>query len=65
MVKDYIEWGIENGLGVIDVNIPRHTTDPNSKGPGVFEDDDENRVSATEELAGYLWENYIEYDPSW
>jgi histone deacetylase 6 len=30
------------------------------KTTGKYEDEDENRPSATEELAGYLWDNYIE-----
>lgn len=28
--------------------------------PGRYEDEDVNRPTATEELAGYLWDNYIE-----
>jgi len=28
---------------------------------GKYEDEDESRPTATEELAGYLWDNYIEY----
>lgn len=30
------------------------------KSTGKYEDEDENRPTATEELAGYLWDNYIE-----
>ena len=60
VVKDYIEWAIEKGFGVIDVNIPTHTTDKNSSRPSQYEEEDQNRVKETEELAGYLWENYIE-----
>lgn len=61
VVKDYIQWTIDKGFGIIDVNIPTHTTDKDAPGPGIYEDEDENRVKETEELAGYLWENYIEY----
>lgn len=32
-----------------------------SQSVGKYENEDENRPSATEELAGYLWDNYIEY----
>ncbi|KAL4782762.1 hypothetical protein BJX76DRAFT_277708 [Aspergillus varians] len=57
-MKDYVEWAISKGYAVIDVNIPKHvTTEPS---PSKFEDEDENRPTATEELAGYLWDNYIE-----
>ncbi|KAL5340649.1 hypothetical protein BJX70DRAFT_360823 [Aspergillus crustosus] len=55
---DYVQWAVSKNYGVIDVNIPKHvTTEPAS---GRFEDEDENRPTATEELAGYLWDNYIE-----
>ncbi|KAL1984364.1 hypothetical protein VTN96DRAFT_9225 [Rasamsonia emersonii] len=58
VVKDYIEWAVRKDYAVIDVNIPKYvTTEPT---PGKYEDEDENRQTATEELAGYLWDNYIE-----
>lgn len=74
VMKDYVQWAIGQGYAVIDVNIPKHvTTEPVSivqcrcfsvltigKTPSKFEDEDENRPTATEELAGYLWDNYIE-----
>ncbi|GIC90184.1 histone deacetylase hdaA [Aspergillus udagawae] len=57
-MKNYIGWAIGKGYAVIDVNIPKHVTmEPTT---GKYEDEDENRPSATEELAGYLWDNYIE-----
>ncbi len=31
---------------------------------GYVEEDRPKRISATEELAVYLWENYIEYTPN-
>ncbi|KAL4805033.1 hypothetical protein BDV18DRAFT_141785 [Aspergillus unguis] len=58
VMKDYVGWAVNKGYAVIDVNIPKHVTiDPSSR---KFEDEDENRPTATEELAGYLWDNYIE-----
>lgn len=78
VVKDYIEWAVSKDYAVIDVNIPKYvTTDPVGgycspaqmpwltnviQAPGKYEDEDENRPTATEELAGYLWDNYIEYE---
>ncbi|KAF4291467.1 hypothetical protein LV165_005248 [Aspergillus fumigatus] len=57
-MKNYIGWAVGKGYAVIDVNIPKHVTiEPTT---GKYEDEDENRPSATEELAGYLWDNYIE-----
>ncbi|KAL4864518.1 hypothetical protein BDV12DRAFT_176065 [Aspergillus spectabilis] len=58
VMKDYVQWAVSKNYAVIDVNIPKHvTTEPSSNR---FEDEDENRPTATEELAGYLWDNYIE-----
>nr|ABI74745.1 putative histone deacetylase [Monascus purpureus] len=58
VVKDYIGWAVGKGYAVIDVNIPKFVT--NQSSVGKYEIEDENRPSATEELAGYLWDNYIE-----
>lgn len=59
---------------MIDVNVPKHVTNEHVcflvvsfyglclflQVNGKYEDEDENRPTATEELAGYLWDNYIE-----
>jgi histone deacetylase 6 len=58
IVKDYIEWALGKGYAVIDVNIPKYVT--SGPPPGKYESEDENRPTATEDLAGYLWDNYIE-----
>ncbi|GES66357.1 histone deacetylase [Aspergillus terreus] len=58
IMKDYIGWAIGKGYAVIDVNIPKHVTiEPVTN---KYEDEDEDRPTETEELAGYLWDNYIE-----
>ncbi|KAL2846671.1 hypothetical protein BJY01DRAFT_213339 [Aspergillus pseudoustus] len=58
VLKDYVEWAVGKGYAVIDVNIPKHvTTEPSYN---KYEGEDENRPTATEELAGYLWDNYID-----
>ncbi|KAI9864499.1 MAG: Histone deacetylase hda1, partial [Pleopsidium flavum] len=56
---NYIEWSVKQGFGVIDVNIPKHITGHDDT-EGYVEEDRPKRISATEELAVYLWENYIE-----
>ncbi|KAF1961159.1 putative histone deacetylase [Byssothecium circinans] len=58
--KDYVAWAIENGFQVIDVNIPKVVTFEDDDGSYVHADDHETRIQQTRELAGYLWENYIE-----
>ncbi|GLI79815.1 histone deacetylase hda1 [Penicillium ochrochloron] len=57
--KDYIEWILSKGYAVIDVNIPKHISQ--TPATGKFEKEDENRPTATEELANYLWDNYIDF----
>ncbi|EZF22576.1 hypothetical protein H112_04632 [Trichophyton rubrum D6] len=58
-VKDYISWAVEHNVGVIDVNIPKHISeaDQNSRS---YERESPNRALYSEQLAEYLWENYIE-----
>ncbi|KAJ5222144.1 Histone deacetylase clr3 [Penicillium citrinum] len=56
--KEYVKWILNEGYAVIDVNIPKHIT--REPATGRYEDEDENRPTATEELASYLWDNYIE-----
>ncbi|KAJ5992086.1 histone deacetylase [Penicillium sp. IBT 35674x] len=58
--KEYVALAVEKGWAVIDVNVPMHIS--RDKTTGKFEDEDVNRPHATEELAAYLWDNYI--DPS-
>lgn len=75
-MKDYVKWVTDKGYGVIDVNIPKHVsretvsipwpresvlgTHTELQSMGRYEGEDEDRPTATEELAGYLWDNYIE-----
>ncbi|KAI9814010.1 MAG: Polyamine deacetylase hdac10 [Pycnora praestabilis] len=59
VLKDYIGWAVSQGYAVIDVNIPKHVTDLEDP-EGYVETDRPRRITMTEELATYLWENYIE-----
>ncbi|QSS62971.1 histone deacetylase hda1 [Histoplasma capsulatum] len=58
VVKGYVEWAIQNNIGVIDVNIPKHLT-PSEKSVN-YQDEDRMRMQMSDQLATYLWENYIE-----
>ncbi|KAF2471383.1 uncharacterized protein BDR25DRAFT_26767 [Lindgomyces ingoldianus] len=60
VVKSYIDWAIKNDFEVIDVNIPKVVAIEDDDGGYIRADSKEVRVSQTRELAGYLWENYIE-----
>ncbi|KAL2366192.1 hypothetical protein RJZ56_000840 [Blastomyces dermatitidis] len=57
-VKDYVEWAMQNNFGVIDVNIPKHIT--LSAKSADYQDDHRARMQMGDQLATYLWENYIE-----
>ncbi|PGH21333.1 hypothetical protein AJ80_03384 [Polytolypa hystricis UAMH7299] len=58
VVKDYIEWAVKHNIGVIDVNVPKYFTDPNASDQ--FQEEDRTRTKLGDQLAAYLWENYIE-----
>ncbi|KAF2660148.1 hypothetical protein K491DRAFT_589511 [Lophiostoma macrostomum CBS 122681] len=58
--KSYIEWAIQDGFQVIDVNIPKVVDFEDDKGDFARSDDPELRGTLTRNLANYIWENYIE-----
>lgn len=72
IVKDYIGWAAGKNYAVIDVNIPKNVTvEPVSRTPAdsqpliwqsavSYERVDPGQPTHTEELAEYLWDNYIE-----
>jgi hypothetical protein len=55
VAQDYVRQAIESGFSVIDVNVPTHLT-----GLEDNTDSTDYRTSVTNEVASYLWENYIE-----
>ncbi|KAJ5563097.1 Histone deacetylase HdaA [Penicillium sp. DV-2018c] len=59
-IKDYIKWTVDKGYAVIDVNIPKHATREGTTDQFTSVGEDEDRSAVTEELAGYLWDNYID-----
>jgi histone deacetylase 6 len=76
VTKRYIDWAVENGFQVIDVNIPKIVavedvsfllvklrtllTMRQPQEGYVKTDDSVARALQTRELATYLWDNYIE-----
>lgn len=63
-VKSYIDWAIENGFAVVDVNFPQQITkaDESSNGSDSYSPKSAENALAnqTKELLSYLWENYFE-----
>jgi histone deacetylase 6 len=80
VLKNYVEWAATHGFGVIDVNIPHfltgisvnnippHPCSSHTDRLQVEGGDEEDEILkmdlATNELAIYLWENYIECNDS-
>ncbi|KAF1833144.1 hypothetical protein BDW02DRAFT_589899 [Decorospora gaudefroyi] len=60
ITKRYIDWAIQNDFQVVDVNIPKILAVEDPVMGYVRSDDSIVRAQQTRELAGYLWDNYIE-----
>ncbi|KAL8897813.1 MAG: hypothetical protein Q9192_002402 [Flavoplaca navasiana] len=62
----YREWAITAGFAVIDVNFPNHIANTDDIDELNLDKDYENakRIAERNELAIYLWENYIELNES-
>ncbi|KAI9763002.1 MAG: Histone deacetylase hda1 [Chaenotheca gracillima] len=58
-VQSYIQWAIEQGYGVIDINIPKRLSELDEVDP-VLEGEDPPSVRAMHELMVYVWENYVQ-----
>lgn len=72
IIKDYIGWAAGKDYAVIDVNIPKNVMIEVSRTTadiqllivqqpaGSYESGEPGQPTHTEELAEYLWDNYIE-----
>jgi histone deacetylase 6 len=76
VTKRYIDWAIEKGFQVVDVNIPKIVAVEDVSSNDycismslmggqpevgyVRADDSATRSAQTRELAAYIWENYIQ-----
>lgn len=48
------------GFAVIDVNLPKHTSEPDDSQEHADPDNVEKRIREATQLLNYLWDNYIE-----
>ena len=55
---------MKQGFAVIDVNLPKHVSEPDDKQEHAHSDDVENRTRGATQLLTYLWDNYIEVNES-
>ncbi|MCJ1354248.1 MAG: Histone deacetylase hda1 [Icmadophila ericetorum] len=55
----YINWAVKQGFGIIDVNIPKYLTGLEDQETD-SDDETPKRVVSMEDIAMYLWDNYIE-----
>ncbi|KAK9449789.1 uncharacterized protein V1518DRAFT_227537 [Limtongia smithiae] len=51
-VQKYIDWAVEKGYGVVDINAPEMFTDQDENGYSV--------QAAIQDLCLYVWDNYLE-----
>lgn len=60
----YIDWAIENGFGVVDVNIPQHVTSPQDEEAYIPRPQEPAKEQQSKELLCYLWDNYLQLNDS-
>ncbi|KAE9971766.1 hypothetical protein EG328_005384 [Venturia inaequalis] len=60
IAETYIEAAIEAGFSVIDVNVPKYTTEENDDKGWMDSDRQEQRMVDNHELATYLWDNHLQ-----
>ncbi|KAH7411651.1 putative histone deacetylase [Phaeosphaeria sp. MPI-PUGE-AT-0046c] len=60
VTKRYIDWAIDNGFQVIDINIPRIVAVEDPEEGYVKSDNSTTRALQTRDMANYIWENYLE-----
>ncbi|KAH6620941.1 histone deacetylase A-like protein [Chaetomium sp. MPI-SDFR-AT-0129] len=62
-VTRYIDWAIEKGFGVIDVNVPHYITHPEDTDAFTARFDEGTLQAQVQELMCYIWDNYLQlYD---
>ncbi|KAI0914628.1 histone deacetylase [Ustulina deusta] len=62
-VMSYIDWGLKNGFGVVDANIPHYITHPEDLDAFMPRTPEKILQKQIEELVCYIWDNYLQlYD---
>ncbi|KAL2265365.1 hypothetical protein VTJ83DRAFT_6465 [Remersonia thermophila] len=62
-VTRYVDWAVEKGFGVIDVNVPHYITHPEDTDSFTPRADERTIQAQVQELMCYLWDNYLQlYD---
>ncbi|KAI1348565.1 histone deacetylase [Xylaria sp. FL0043] len=62
-VMSYIDWGLKNGFGVVDANIPHYITHPEDLDAFMPRSTEKILQKQIEELVCYIWDNYLQlYD---
>lgn len=63
-MKTYIKQAVDNKFAVIDVNLPKHSTDDSDTHEHEESESTDVRIREATELLTYLWDNYIELNDS-
>ncbi|KAH7413432.1 hypothetical protein BKA64DRAFT_568107 [Cadophora sp. MPI-SDFR-AT-0126] len=62
-LNPYIEWAINHGFGVMDINIPEHISHPSDNEPYTDRTNETLAAKQIKDLLCYLWDNYFELNP--
>ncbi|KAK3297738.1 histone deacetylase A-like protein [Chaetomium fimeti] len=62
-VTRYVDWAVQQGFGVIDVNVPHYITHPEDMDAFTARADERTIQAQVQELMCYIWDNYLQlYD---
>ncbi|KAK6226341.1 histone deacetylase [Colletotrichum tabaci] len=59
-VAQYIDWAVEKGIAVMDVNVPSKVSRDEDMDPYSPRTADKDLLNELQELANYLWDNYLQ-----
>ncbi|KAK1969001.1 histone deacetylase domain-containing protein [Colletotrichum sublineola] len=58
--SQYIEWAVNQGIAVMDVNVPSKVSRDEDMDPYSPRTADKDLLNELQELANYLWDNYLQ-----
>ncbi|GJC82275.1 histone deacetylase clr3 [Colletotrichum liriopes] len=59
-VSQYIDWAVNEGIAVMDVNVPSKVSRDEDMDPYSPRTADKDLLNELQELANYLWDNYLQ-----
>ncbi|KAI9053957.1 hypothetical protein LZ554_002901 [Drepanopeziza brunnea f. sp. 'monogermtubi'] len=59
-ILPYIDWAVNHGFGVIDINCPQHISQPSDTDPYVPKPTEGTMGAQVRDLLCFIWDNYLE-----